>query len=260
VDPNAFIAEVYRRMAARHAAGIARPVWGEMENNAMVLAAVHQYEPYLPKDRTAPILELGIGAGWFIAACLKLGYQKIYGADFGITRKQNICSWAPDRVSLLDISTDIGEFLSDKQEQFEFIHLSHVIEHIPKYSLSWVVDSLYRALKHGGSVLMRTPNMEGPCANSSFYVTLSHEYGFSGSNLMSLLDICGFDYVRVITFPPRVLSLKQRLGQMLRWPFLQQSQMRHRLFGVNQGGHFGAELVVTGKRGSWPPYFDRRFK
>jgi hypothetical protein len=107
---------------------------------------------------------------------------------------------------------------------------------------------------------MRTPNMEGPCANSSFYVTLSHEYGFSGSNLMSLLDICGFDDVRVITFPPRVMSLKQRLGQMLRWPFLQQSQMRHRLFGVNQGGQFGAELVVTGKRGSWPPYFDPRFK
>ena len=110
MDPNAFIAEVYCRMAAGHAAGIARPVWGEMENNAMVLEAVHQYEPYLPKDRTAPILELGIGAGWFVAACLKLGYQKIYGADFGIPRKQNICSWAPDRVTLLHISTDIGEF------------------------------------------------------------------------------------------------------------------------------------------------------
>lgn len=201
MDPNAFIAEVYRRMAARHAAGIARATWHEMENNPMVLQVVHQYKPYLPQDRTAPILELGIGDGWFIAACLKLGYQKIYGADFGITHKHNIRAWAPDCVTLFDIPSDIGEFLSDKEEQFQFIHLSHVIEHISKYSLFWIVDALYRALQHGGSILMRTPNMEGPSANSSFYVTLSYEYGFSGSNLISLLDLCGFDDVRLLTAP-----------------------------------------------------------
>jgi hypothetical protein len=34
----------------------------------------------------------------------------------------------------------------------------------------------------------------------------------------------------------------------------------HRLFGVNQGGQFGPELIVIGKRGALPPYFDRRFK
>ena len=190
----------------------------------------------------------------------KLGYEKIYGADFGICHKQNVRDWAPDRVTLFDISNEIGESLSDKQEQFEFIHMSHVIEHVPKYSLLWVVDSLYWALRRGGSILLRTPNMEGPCANSSMYVTLSHEYGFAGSNLMSLLDICGFDDVRLLKFPQHTPSLKQRVGDLMRWPVLKESQFRHRLFGVNEGGQFGAELIVTGKRGSWPPYFDRRFK
>ena len=158
-------------MAARHAAGKAHPTWQETENQATVLNAAHQYAPYLPKDRSAPILDLGFGGGWFVAACLKLGYEKIYGADFGIAHKQHVREWARDRVTLLDIPNDIGEFLSDKQEQFEFIHMSHVIEHVPKYSLLWVVDSLYWALRRGGSVLLRTPNMEGPCANSSLYVT-----------------------------------------------------------------------------------------
>ncbi len=260
MDPNAFIAEVYRRMSARHAAESTCPTWQEMEKQAMVVNAAHQYAPYLPKDRSAPILDIGFGNGWFVAACLKLGYEKIYGADFGIARKQHVRDWAPDRVTLFEISTDIGEFLSDQAEQFDFIHMSHVIEHVPKYSLLWVVDSLYRALRHGGSVLLRTPNMEGPCANSSYYVTLSHEYGFAGSNLMSLLDICGFDDVRLITFRDRSPSLKQRAGSLLRWPILKQSRLRHRLFGVNQGGQFDAELIVAGKRGSWPPYFDRRFQ
>jgi 2-polyprenyl-3-methyl-5-hydroxy-6-metoxy-1,4-benzoquinol methylase len=98
----------------------------------------HQYAPYLPKDRGALILDLGFGGGWFVAACLKLGYEKIYGGDFGIAHKQHVREWAPDRITLFDIPNDIGEFLSDKQEQFEFIHLSHVIEHVPKYLLLWV--------------------------------------------------------------------------------------------------------------------------
>lgn len=164
--------------------------------------------------------------------------------------------WAPDRVTLLDIPNDIGEFLSDKQEQFEFIHMAHVIEHVPKYSLLWVVDSLYWALRRGGSLLLRTPNMEGPCANSSLYVTMTHEYGFAGSNLMSLLDICGFEDVRLLTFPEQSPSLKQPAGNLLRWPILKLSQIRHRLFGVNQGGQFGSELIVIGKRGALPPYFE----
>ena len=89
---------------------------------------------------------------------------------------------------------------------------------------------------------------------------LAHEYGFAGSNLMSLLDICGFDDVRLLTFRQQSPSLKQRAGNLLRWPILKQSQIRHRLFGVNQGAQFGSELIVIGKRGALPPYFDRRFK
>jgi hypothetical protein len=116
---------------------------------------------------TCPQIELlrsstGFGSGWFLAACLKPGYEKIYGADFGICNKQNVRDWAPDRITLFNISNEIGESLSDKQEQFEFIHMSHVIEHVPKYSLLWVVDSLYWGLRRGGSVLLCTPNMEGP--------------------------------------------------------------------------------------------------
>ena len=108
--------------------------------------------------------------------------------------------------------------------------------------------------------MLRTPNMEGPCANSSFYVTLAHEYGFAGSNLVSLLDIYGFDEVRLVQFPAYAPTLKQRLGDLLRWPILQQRKVRHRLFGVNEGGQFGTELIATARRGDWPPFFDRRYQ
>ena len=260
MDPNAFIAEVYRRMSLRHAAEKRRPSWSETENDVVVAASTHHYAPYLPTDRNACILDIGFGGGWFLAACLKLGYRNLHGADFGIQHKSYIRDWSPDRITLHEIRDNVGNFLSDKKEQFDFIHLSHLIEHVPKYSLFWVVDALYWALKRGGTVLLRTPNMEGPCANSSLYVTLSHEYGFAGANLISLLDICGFDDVRLIEFHDRFHSFRQRIGKLLRWPILKQNEIRHRLFGVNHGGQFGAELIVIGKRGEWPPYFDGQYQ
>lgn len=260
MDSNAFVAEVYRRMSLRHAAEKKRPKWSETETDATVMEATEQYAPYLPQDRAARILDIGFGSGWFLAACVKLDYRNLAGADFGIAYKDYIREWAPDRISLHEIRDNIGEFLSDKREQYDFIHMSHVIEHVPKHSLFWLVDALYQALRIGGTLLLRTPNMEGPCANSSYYVTLAHEYGFAGSNLVSLLDICGFDNVRLINFGIKNPTLKQSLGNLLRWPVLEQSKIRHRLFGVNSGGQFGSELIATAKRGDWPPYFDRRYQ
>lgn len=260
MDPHAFIAEVYRRMAERYPGPRSQPSWTEAQKDAQVMAASRQYVPFLPSDKSSRILDLGFGDGWFLAACLKLGYTNLSGADFGIKYKEFIRAWAPERITLYEIRDNIGEFLSERKEQYDFIHLSHVIEHVPKYSLLWIVDSLYWALKRGGSIFLRTPNMEGPCANSSLYVTLSHEYGFAGSNLVSLLQICGFDEVRLINLRDSELTPKQRVGDLLRWPFLREQRLRHRLFGVNSGGQFGVELVVMGKRGDWPPYFDPRYK
>jgi 2-polyprenyl-3-methyl-5-hydroxy-6-metoxy-1,4-benzoquinol methylase len=260
MEPNAFVAEVYRRMSLRHRAGRRDLSFADVSNDSRVLQAVFEYAPLLPSQKDAPILDIGFGGGWFIAACLKLGYSNISGADFGIANKAYVRAWRPDCINLYEIEQDIGSFLASRAEQYAFIHMSHVIEHIPKYSLFWVVDALYRALRQGGTLCLRTPNMEGPAANSCFYVTLAHEYGFSGSNLQSLLDICGFDDVHFHPIRTWNRTMKQRLGEIARLPFLLGNRIRHRLFGVNIGGQFGPELVVTAKRNSWPPFFDPKYQ
>src|SRR5581483_8971781 len=160
MEPNAFIAEVYRRMSLRQAHAVHRESWGEMETDATVLQAQYEYAPLLPADKEAPILDIGFGRGWFLAACLNLGYTNLTGADFGVTKKTNVKAWSR-WVTLHEIESNIGDFLVERKDSFAFIRLSHVIEHIPKYSLLYVVDSLYSALKRGGSLLLRTPNMEG---------------------------------------------------------------------------------------------------
>ena len=270
MDAHAFVAEVYRRMSLRHRHEQRAPAWAEIKDDPRVLQAEGELlsllsSGLLSSDRGAAILDVGFGGGWFLAACLRLGYGNLAGADFGIANRRHVKEWAPDAVVLSEIKSDIGSFLAEKPETFQFIHMSHVIEHIPKYSLLWVVDALYRALQPGGVLMLRTPNMEGPCANSSLYVTLAHEYGFSSGNLESLLDICGFD--EICFHPPSIAhssfkhsSFKQTIGKFIRWPYLRASQIRHRLFGVNRHGHFDSELIVTARRGNFAPFFDVKYR
>ena len=230
-----------------------------MEADPKVQETIHEMQHLLPKSKGSAILDVGFGRGWFIAACLKLGYGNVIGADFAVDSKSYIAGWSP-AVSLLNIENNIGDFLSERRESYDFIHLSHVIEHIPKYSLLYIVDSLYAALRPGGMLLLRTPNMEGPCAMSSLFVTLGHEYGFCGSNLASLLSICNFDQIEFQKLPPYRNTPKQWIGAALRAPFVMWNGIRHRLFGVNEGKQWGPELVVTARRGALPPLLDQKYK
>jgi 2-polyprenyl-3-methyl-5-hydroxy-6-metoxy-1,4-benzoquinol methylase len=260
MEPHAFIAEVYRRMSLRQSPNREVPDWEEIRKAPTVVRTLEELQPLLPSDKSSAILDIGFGNGWFIAACISLGYTSISGADFGIVNKEHVQQWSASVVGLHEIRSNIGEFLAGKEERYDFIHLSHVIEHIPKYSLLYVVDALYAALRKGGTLLLRTPNMEGPCANSSYYVTLAHEYGFTGANLSSLLSICNFNEIQFHQLSGSQRSFKQLAGELLRWPILKWNAARHRLFGVNYGGQFGAELVVTAKRGDLPAFFDPRYR
>jgi 2-polyprenyl-3-methyl-5-hydroxy-6-metoxy-1,4-benzoquinol methylase len=250
MEPNAFVAEVYRRMALRNAV-VAMPPTPER-----IGEVAKEYARHLPASRDAAILDIGYGEGWFMAACMKLGYGNVSGAEFNPDAKPYLKSWG---VKLHRIETEIGEFLMGHKEEFDFIHMSHVIEHIPKCSLLWVVDSLYFALKPNGKIFLRTPNMEGPLPTSGYYVTLGHEYGFAGSNLQSLLDICGFDDVEFVSSSVS-RTTKRRFGTLLRWPYLAHSRAKHRLFGVNQGGQFGSELIVKATRKSFPPLMNEKYR
>lgn len=247
-------------MSLRHRAERQSPSWEEVKGDPRVRQSAHEMAEILPKNKDAAVLDLGFGTGWFLAACLRLGYTNLSGADFGIAHKAYVKAWNPSVVTLFEIENDIGSYLADQPERYDFIHMSHVIEHIPKYSLLWVVDAIYRALKPGGTLMLRTPNMEGPCANSSLYVTLAHEYGFSSGNLESLLDICGFDSIRFHAPLADKDTVKRKAGWLARRLLLQESAIRHRLFGVNAHGRFEPELIATAKRGDCPPFFDPRYR
>ncbi len=262
MEADFFTKEVYRRMGLK-ATKADKFHYQSLENflsQGDAKIAELEYKKLLPKDKNARILDIGFGSGWFMAACVSLGYTNICGADFFAKEKSKDIVNSCDAIKeVYDIEDNIGNFLSHNAEKFDFIHMSHVIEHVPKYSLFYVVDSLYKSLSKGGTLLMRTPNMEGPAALSSYYVTLTHEYGFCASNLHSLLDLSGFEDISFHELKsPK--NFKQQIGTILRKLLLYLHKVKHRLFGVNQFGIFNAELVVTATRKDRPELFNEKFK
>ena len=73
--------------------------------------------------------------------------------------------------------------------------------------------------------------MEGPSANSSLFIALTHEYGFSDNNLYSLLYISGFDEISFHKLN-KVTNIKQLLGKYMRKPFLFYLKIKNRLFNL----------------------------
>lgn len=257
-----FMAEVYRRLALKSGASSEILNWRETQNDASVTHTMQCYKSLLPANKEAAILDIGFGNGWFMAVCIMLGYRNIHGADFLIDSKKKIKKWSPSIIELHNIQTNIGDLLANKPNKYDFIHLSHVIEHVPKHSLFYIVDSLYRALKRNGTLLVRCPNMEGPNALSSLYVSLGHECGFTSSNLESLLSLCNFENIMFHRFKSLKETPKEYLAEGLRAGIRIFSRIMHRLYRasqINQKKQFDVELIATARRFDLPAIFNRKY-
>ena len=246
MEANEFINEVYRRMSLKRLNNVHYSEQEFLNSKESKQTATH-LKNMLPEKKDAKILEIGYGTGFFISACVQLGYTNIYGADFHNDALKEIEPKIKSIKKLYNIEKNIWDTLLNIDEKFDFIYLSHVIEHIPKYNLFDVIDSIYNALNISGVLFVRCPNMISYGANSSLYVTLGHEYGFTRDNLGSLLHISGFDDIKSYNLPIN-FTLKNKIGTLLKVPFLWLKLIQNRLFGVHSGKYYDSELVMSGKK------------
>jgi 2-polyprenyl-3-methyl-5-hydroxy-6-metoxy-1,4-benzoquinol methylase len=249
MNAHEFIAEFYRRRdeIVPEPTWADRP-WSEVSSEPSVQHLTHAYRDALPPDRGARIIDIGFGNGEFMAAAALLGYTSIEGADFGADRRQGFRSWSPSITAIHNIETDIPSFLRGRT--YDFIHLSHLIEHIPKYDLLTFLDAFHDALAPGGVLFIRTPNMDGPKPSSGRYATVTHEFGFNTFSMFALLQVCRFRNISFPTMRRPPLSLRQRAVRVLRDVLIGFNRFQHRMFGCfpEGGGVYSEELVVRAER------------
>ena len=200
------------------------------------------YKKILTIGKDQKVLDIGCGSGWFCYVSSRLGYNNIVGVDFDVQHFNNLKD-IPDGVRFLNVKDSIINTIS-MQKEVGFCHISHLLEHIPKYDLIDFIDSVYQSMSIEGVLMIRVPNMDSIISSQNLYTTMGHEYGFIKSNLEQLLLIAGY---RDITFI-RPHSSGSVLGKMLRYLVLNIHRFVYRVFGSDKKTLFDTELICVAKK------------
>src|SRR3989338_2378446 len=119
---------------------------------------------YLPDNKDAIVVDVGPGEGWFATHCELKKFRNHKLLDINestvnqLTKKgfnaEHYC--APERLPFADVSVD-------------YIHLSHIVEHLPYQEIYGLLKEMDRVLEGGGMVVISTPMLW-----DRFYDDLSH--------------------------------------------------------------------------------------
>lgn len=172
------------------------------------------YGDFLPQDRNAKILDFGCGTGDFLYFLKKFGYANCYGVD---ASRQNV-----DFVRM-HITENVEwcgglKHLKNKAGYYDAIICNDVLEHIPKDFIVQTVKSIYNALRPGGTLILRVPNMENPAASYQRWACFTHTIGFTQTSLKQVAKMGGFTNVRIYPFEARKRTLRRYFKKTAQYP------------------------------------------
>ena len=163
----------------------------------------------LPEDRNAPILDIGCGCGHFLYFLKQKGYTQYEGIDISPQQLEQCYRLVTDRAVL----SDAVDFLSPRKGVYDFILAFDVVEHIPKSRLAEFISGAHQALKPGGVLMFRVPNMANPMAAYPRYSDMTHEIGFTEKSARQLVYVGGF---RDVSLRGELLFRKKGIKTFLR--------------------------------------------
>lgn len=156
----------------------------------------HNYGKFLPKDLSAPILDFGCGAGQCLNWLTRRGYKNVLGVDVGseavdFCRKKGLpAQKVADSLSWLEKNS--GKYL--------VIFANDVIEHITKPDIIPMMSALFKALKPGGVMIIKTNNVSAITGARMRYWDYTHSTSFTEYSLKQVLFYAGVKDVDLFAF------------------------------------------------------------
>lgn len=165
------------------------------EEHAEQVAECHarSLKPHLPRDRSAPILDIGCGYGFALRALRNLGYTNIAGLEAS-PRQAEQCRKAGFSVAIVE---DTAAWLQAHQEQYSFILLMDVLEHIPVASQVQFSRAMYCSLGSNGRAFVTVPNANSIIASRWRYNDYTHYSSFTEHSLFFVLRNAGFPNISI---------------------------------------------------------------
>lgn len=154
----------------------------------------NDYGPFLPRDMSASVLDIGCGTGEFLAYMKSIGYCNVRGIDAS-PEMADFCKKAGlDNVSAVE---DTVGYLANNARRFDLVTLNDVIEHFPKKDTVEILKAVKSALKQNGVLLLRTGNFSTPGGTYLRYKDFTHDIGYTESSLEQVLRMAGFSDITV---------------------------------------------------------------
>jgi 2-polyprenyl-3-methyl-5-hydroxy-6-metoxy-1,4-benzoquinol methylase len=146
-------------------------------------------------DKSSIILDIGCGLGQMLIALQKEGYENVCGIDI-LPEAVDYCQNHNLKVQLI---TDLIDFTTTCTTTYDFIVMSHVLEHLSKDT---IIDTLQlirnKLLKPGGVFFIMVPNAQSNTGCYWAYEDFTHTTLFTAGSLYFVLKSAGFEQVEFI--------------------------------------------------------------
>jgi 2-polyprenyl-3-methyl-5-hydroxy-6-metoxy-1,4-benzoquinol methylase len=204
-----------------------------------------EFRPFLPHDKDSKILEIGAGYGPFLYTLEQLGYSNVQGIDLSSEQVKVAAELG------LDVKKEEAlAFLSTQKQSFDLIIGIDIIEHLDRDELVELIPLIREALKPGGGVIFRVPNLDAPFSSVYAHADLTHETYFNKSSALQLFRAGGFQTVDV---SPSLIRNQKPLREVIRRLLWKTMVFRFKL-GLFASGRtwndvvFTPNLIITAKR------------
>lgn len=151
--------------------------------------------PLVPADRRTAILDIGCGFGQMLGALRAAGYSALAGVDLSA----EAVAFCREQGLAVEQCADLCEFCRRSNRRYDFIIMSHVLEHLAKEQIIETLQAVRsELLAPGGSLLVMVPNAQSNTGCYWRYEDFTHTTLFTAGSLHYVLKAAGFASVEFV--------------------------------------------------------------
>ncbi len=149
----------------------------------------------LPIDKNAKILEIGCGYGFMLQEFKERSYKNSSGIDIDASAVKH-CTDNSLNASLI---TDLKKYLQASKDKYDFVIMSHIIEHLKKDDIIPTLSAIYEnILNESGKLVILTPNAQALVGAYWLHEDFTHELIFTSGSLYYVLYMSGFRNIKFL--------------------------------------------------------------
>jgi len=157
----------------------------------------HCVAQHLPLDKSERVLDLGCGYGAFLMFMEHKGYKNLRGIDLSLEQVELATSLGLTCVEVEDLMSALCQ-----ESEVGLITMFDVIEHLTRSEAIDALQAIHSALRPGGTLVMRTPNIDARLGSVLSFGDLTHEMHLNRVSVLELFASLPFSSAQVLEVPP----------------------------------------------------------